>query len=599
MRDALQTPRTYRFTIAGILVGRTVRSATDETAIAACVAAGSLSAIAASTFGLFSGTKADDSCSITSGLKALTSPGNPWTADDVGKAIHVAGAGAAGAVLSTRIATYVSAGSITTVAAAGTTVAASSTSAGGLAAWGDDLSETTPLPVNVNPPGTEQLAAPRMTAQGSPTSRTLAQRLADIGNVRDFGAVGDGVTDDRAAVQLAIDTMPVNGGILFFPIGIYKVEGKINLKKGARLIGAGLHETYIVGDGTATVLLETPDSSTDVEITGFQFQINGASDICINIKGSSRAHIHGNRFYNASGNGIAIKLDQNSVAGAYNHYIHENDCQGMASFIVVAGFLTSTTITNNKVISDNAISFTGASAGSGGNFIAFNLLQSRTGTMGTKAGIGIASSNCVRDVIFANYFELFLQAVRINIGSDGTQVLNNHYDNNTENVSSAITNFSHDYVLGDEHVHRWADYEWISDDGDSTLKLKNQLTNKFPFEVDAADRVKILGEISVDTPYSFAGNGETMEPGSSRMVTITGNGAPRTGAIIGISGAVNGQRLLLLGNSWAVTFAATNCVFSSIGVPTIGNNAGNVATIEFVYSSAESKWYEISRCVRA
>jgi polygalacturonase len=46
-------------------------------------------------------------------------------------------------------------------------------------------------------------------------------------NVRTFTATGDGVTDDRPAIQMAIDaTIAAGGGVVFFPAGDY-VVGKI------------------------------------------------------------------------------------------------------------------------------------------------------------------------------------------------------------------------------------------------------------------------------------------------------------------------------------------------------------------------------------
>ena len=55
---------------------------------------------------------------------------------------------------------------------------------------------------------------------GSTTSRSLANRFADVVNVKDFGAVGDGVADDTAAFVAAINA---NGKLILIPKGIYYV----------------------------------------------------------------------------------------------------------------------------------------------------------------------------------------------------------------------------------------------------------------------------------------------------------------------------------------------------------------------------------------
>lgn len=50
-------------------------------------------------------------------------------------------------------------------------------------------------------------------------------------SVRSFGATGDGVTDDRAAVQAAIDSL-TNGGTVYFPPDTYLMDSSVRAKAG-------------------------------------------------------------------------------------------------------------------------------------------------------------------------------------------------------------------------------------------------------------------------------------------------------------------------------------------------------------------------------
>lgn len=88
--------------------------------------------------------------------------------------------------------------------------------------------------------------------------RTVTQKLSDFVNVKDFGATGDGVTDDYQALQNAIDSFGSDGGTLYFPVGDYNTSYPLILPPiGAiKFQGAGRNESRILKQNT------TPASGT-------------------------------------------------------------------------------------------------------------------------------------------------------------------------------------------------------------------------------------------------------------------------------------------------------------------------------------------------
>jgi len=67
--------------------------------------------------------------------------------------------------------------------------------------------------------------------------RNVEAKLAEIISVKDFGAVGDGTTDDSGAVQDAVDYLFASGGnALYFPDGTYYFASTVSLPLPSRSI---------------------------------------------------------------------------------------------------------------------------------------------------------------------------------------------------------------------------------------------------------------------------------------------------------------------------------------------------------------------------
>jgi len=102
---------------------------------------------------------------------------------------------------------------------------------------------------------------------GTPVTLSLQSWLDQFASVLDFGAVGDGLTDDTDAINRALYQLfcrEVNPQIrrsLFFPAGVYRVTGSINIPPYATLYGEGSDNTLIVmDDGVADYVARTANS---------------------------------------------------------------------------------------------------------------------------------------------------------------------------------------------------------------------------------------------------------------------------------------------------------------------------------------------------
>jgi len=80
--------------------------------------------------------------------------------------------------------------------------------------------------------------------------RTIGAKLKETVSVKDFGAVGDGVTDDTAAIQAAITYLvTIGGGALNFSSGTFLISLEINIPSNVGIKGEGILATIIKSNG--------------------------------------------------------------------------------------------------------------------------------------------------------------------------------------------------------------------------------------------------------------------------------------------------------------------------------------------------------------
>lgn len=122
-------------------------------------------------------------------------------------------------------------------------------------------------------------------------SRTVQVKLQENVSVKDFGAVGDGVTDDTAAIQAAIDAVCNESlGTVFLPAGVYKITSTLTDYNTVSATSNG-KTVRLVGVGSSEVSTDTPLTKivTVGAIVGIQFNGNRSGGENFIIEGDNGA----------------------------------------------------------------------------------------------------------------------------------------------------------------------------------------------------------------------------------------------------------------------------------------------------------------------
>jgi hypothetical protein len=183
----------------------------------------------------------------------------------------------------------------------------------------------------------------------NPVTRSFQQKFDDFVNVRDFGATGNGIDDDYAAINRAITqiyrttnnlTDPRTRRTIYIPGGTYLTSNTIQIPPFARLVGDGINSSIIKAKFGNISLANLCDSSfisgpsigtgsavlpQSIEINGMKFLNDNATVTApmFNIDSASNIKITNTNFSSNVGNGV------------YSNIIHIKSHASSTKFVVI------------------------------------------------------------------------------------------------------------------------------------------------------------------------------------------------------------------------------------------------------------------------
>lgn len=165
------------------------------------------------------------------------------------------------------------------------------------------------------------------TQQGSTFTRTVESKFRDLVSVKDFGATGNGLTNDSVAIQAALDS---GARSIFFPPGTYLVNFACLVSSNTNLIGAGIGTTILKNPIPGRPGFRNKDFATTgnskISITGFTFDSNGTADAGIAMTAVDDLVIDKCEFVNIKPIGVTVGIGYGTLVNQSSRNVIITNC---------------------------------------------------------------------------------------------------------------------------------------------------------------------------------------------------------------------------------------------------------------------------------
>lgn len=228
--------------------------------------------------------------------------------------------------------------------------------------------------------------------------RTTKGNFNQAVNVKDYGATGDGVTNDTAAIAAAVSALSATNAYLEFPAGTYLTDDiTITGKTGLTVVGQGYGNTTVKGrTGNRVFVINT---STNITVRGLTIDggctTRTAGQQAVIIDGSNILFTQ-NRIINSGEYACMFGGNaQSTNVQVIGNYIGYNYADGINFQYVTRGVISDNII---EGVDDDCIAVGYNGSGSASSIVVSNNRCSARNDLGTTTGRGIAiigASDCI------------------------------------------------------------------------------------------------------------------------------------------------------------------------------------------------------------
>ncbi len=425
-------------------------------------------------------------------------------------------------------------------------------------------------------------------------------------SVRDFGGVGDGVTDDTVAIQAAIDSLPTwtgygvaSGGRICLPAGTWRISAPIQVPDYVSIQGEGMYSSTLVLDPSAEPFsaIERKGTNAQKNLMFFDLGIflSHEDSVGFDLRYITRAVVERCLVYNTAyvygspaqpPGGTGVLMQAGSGLSGYDNRVLNNEMWGLAFGVYVGEEAHATTIMQNTI--------------TGGG----------TAVYITDSGTDYVDNTRITHNRFEAMEDWFIYA-----GGQSASIEHNRFEGYSTDALVAAVQFpahSRWNTVGTNYVALASAtaYEVI-DEGENnswdsfytrvlTSRVSGDNLSQSVVRVgDDLDRglslygsyIGLGATVRLETRSDTVSSGEAIDPSLSTHVHLTG---PASNVTIGTTGTDMGAVLMLTANDAAVQIVDGGTASLVGGEITLGGDSGEYGSIMLIYGG-RGQWLELAR----